>query len=67
MPNTRTVTRTVIVNRARMLRAEITQIINEAAHWNRMHPNELPIDPDQHGQLRAIADSIDAMLAKEKT
>jgi hypothetical protein len=58
--------RTIIIGRARQLRAEIDQIFVDAEYWNSEHPNDQPIDPDPDGRLRSIADGIDAMLAKEQ-
>jgi hypothetical protein len=59
-------TRTVIVGRARQLRAEIDQIFKDADYWNAAHPNDPPIDPDPDGRLKAIAKGIDTMLAQEE-
>jgi hypothetical protein len=58
--------RKAIIARARFLRVEIQQIFDDAAHWNRINPNQENINPDPDGELRAIAEGIDAMLAKEE-
>ena len=59
--------RSSIIARAVAMRAEIQQLFDDAAHWNRVHApwKGKPIDPDPDGQLRRIADGIDRMLARE--
>ncbi|MGE3889441.1 MAG: hypothetical protein AB7H81_23670 [Vicinamibacterales bacterium] len=58
-------TREAIVANASRLRREIDETFNDAAHWNRTHPGEAPIDPDPDGQLRRIAEGLDRFLARE--
>ena len=57
--------REVMIGRWKVQRAKIQQLFDDAAHWNATHPNEPPIDPDEDGALRRLADAIDKMLAKE--
>ena len=54
------------IARTKKLRAEIEQLFTDAASWNDnvRKADEEPIDPDPHGELRRIADSIDRWLAK---
>ena len=45
---------------------EIRSIFDDAARWNRLHPNEEPIDVDSDGQLRAAMErAMDIMLATD--
>lgn len=55
-----------LIARARKMKAEIEQMYADAAHWNRMHPNVTPIDPDPDGKLAGIKHGIEAMLAEEE-
>jgi len=56
--------RKAFVERARKIRAEITQIFDDQDHWNRIHPTHVPLDVDYDGKLRRIAEGLDAWLAK---
>lgn len=38
--------------------AEIDQIHVDVAYWNRMHPDEEPLDPDPDGSLRRSRDTV---------
>jgi hypothetical protein len=57
--------REVLVNRMRHLRQEIQSIFDDAEHWNRIHPDEQLIDPDEDWLLQRMADGLDASLAHE--
>jgi hypothetical protein len=61
--------RSSIIARAVAMRAEIQQLFDDAAHWNRVHVpwKGQPIEPDPDGRLRRIADGIDRMLAREES
>lgn len=56
-----------IVDEARRIRKEISQIFIDVAHWNNNVRTafEQPVDPDPDGQLARIAASIDRTLAIE--
>lgn len=41
-----------LLARAQRIRKDINQIFLDAEHWNRLHPDETPIDPDPDGELR---------------
>ena len=58
--------RALLVNRARLMRAQIEQIFNDADHWNRSNPTEQPIDADPDGELRQTADELDEFLLREQ-
>jgi len=58
-------TRDELIDDLRKLREEIRLTFDTAAHWNRTHPGEEPIDPDPDGELRDIADQIDDILATD--
>jgi hypothetical protein len=62
-----TIERQRLIDRHIALRLEIQGIFNDCAHWNEhvRQPHEAPIDPDPDGQLRKVADDIDAMLKRE--
>ena len=55
-----------LIQRFTKLRAEIRQLFLDIEHWNSIHPDEKPIDPDPDGRLKRMADAIDKMLAREK-
>lgn len=52
-------TRAQLVEDLRAMRENIQLAFNDAAHWNRLHPDEEPINPDPDGKLREMADQID--------
>ena len=54
-----------IVKRAQKLRAEIAQAFYDAERWNKLHPQEEAINPDPDGELKRLAEGLDAMLAIE--
>lgn len=58
-------TRAQLVARMRKLRQDIDDIFSDAEHWNRIHPNEEPIDPDPDGLMGKIAAALDTALADE--
>jgi hypothetical protein len=47
-------TRLQIIDDGRRIITEIRQIFLDAEHWNRLHPDEEPLDPDPQGELRAL-------------
>ena len=57
----------VFMNRRRHLREEIRAIFADAAHWNRIHPDEEPIDPDPDDTLQRLAEECDAYLEGSET
>lgn len=59
-------TREQLVARMRKLRQDIAAIFDDAAYWNRVHPDEEPIDPDPDGLMARIATALDASLAGEE-
>lgn len=54
-----------IMARGRRLRAEIEVIFTTCDHWNRLHPDEEPVDPDPDGSLRRIAEALDRQFADD--
>jgi hypothetical protein len=54
----------VFLTRARHLRQEIEQILVDAEHWNRTHPDEEPIDPDPEGELLLERDWLNLFIAR---
>lgn len=66
LPNT-AITRFDILARARASRAEIEQIFTDCAAWNEdvRPPGAAPLDPDPDGELRALANRLDALLATD--
>lgn len=58
-------TRDELVEELRTLREEIRLTFGTAAHWNRTHPDEEPIDPDPDGELADMAAQIDDILATD--
>jgi hypothetical protein len=44
---------------------EIRQLLIDVEHWNRVHPNEEPIDIDPGGQLRQMLSEGEEMLARD--
>lgn len=51
-----------IIGNARTLLLEIRQIFADCDHWNRLHPEERPIDVDPDGNLRNLRDGLQRML-----
>lgn len=43
-----------LLARSRNLADEIEQLFIDAEHWNRLHPDLAPINPDEDGVLRLI-------------
>lgn len=56
----------MLLANARAVRAEIEDIFLTCAHWNRINPDEEPIDCDPDGGLRRLADLLDAQLLAEQ-
>ncbi|OPY78316.1 MAG: hypothetical protein A4E65_02339 [Syntrophorhabdus sp. PtaU1.Bin153] len=54
-----------IINAAKTLLAEIKQIFLDADHWNNIHPNEEPINPDEDGFLHHIAEILEGVVKRE--
>lgn len=65
MQEPRVVDRAELFQRMRRHRAEVEQIFIDVEHWNRIHPDEEPLDPDPDGTMRRIADAYDKALAIE--
>jgi hypothetical protein len=59
--------RGMLLGNARRIRADIEQIFTDAAEWNRIHPNEGPIDCDPDGDLRRLANELDELLLSEQS
>ena len=60
--------REVFAARAVHMRQEIESIFADTEYWNRLHPDEAPIDPDPFGELAAWRAWLDAMFpAQERT
>ena len=58
--------RAMLVNDARRIRAVIEDVFATADHWNNSHPAAKPIDPDPDGQMRQLAEELDALLLREQ-
>lgn len=60
-------TREGLIARARNLKAKIEQIFLDVEHWNTAvrKPDEDLIDPDPHGELKAILKGLNEMLERE--
>jgi hypothetical protein len=61
-------TRSELLAQARRIRREIKQIFSDAEYWNMntRKPHEEVINPDPNGQLKRIANNLDAMLKNER-
>lgn len=59
--------RGIILANARQIRHDIEQIFIDGAEWNRTHPNEEPVDVDPDGDLRGLADQLDAFLLAQQS
>jgi hypothetical protein len=57
--------RAAIIARIHKLRREIEVHFNTVAYYNRIHPEQEPIDPDPDGELRGWAAALDRTLAAE--
>lgn len=66
MPDKPAITRSQIVERLKRLRKEIYQIFLDAQHWNNIHPDEEPVNPDPDGKLWRMMTAIDKTLRREK-
>lgn len=51
-----------IIRDAERAIANVDQIYIDAAHWNRLHPDEQPIDPDPDGEMAAVKRYAQAMI-----
>jgi len=40
----------------------VDQMFADVAHWNRLHPEEEPIDPDPDGEMAAVKRYAEAMI-----
>jgi len=47
-----------IIKRVKGIRRGIEMIFNDAAHWNRLHPTQKPIDPDPDGTLKKMLERL---------
>lgn len=52
------------MNQAQSILAEIKQIFVDAEHWNSIHPDEEPINPDPDGFLRHMAEILEGVLQR---
>lgn len=59
-------TRATLIERNRTIKREIEEIFADAAHWNSIHPADVPIDPDPGGQLRHAYDAVCYTLEREE-
>ena len=57
--------REAIIQEAERMLKEIKQIFLDAAHWNNIHPDQKPIDPDPDGFLRHMAEILEGFFARE--
>lgn len=53
-----------MILRAEKIKAEIEQIFVDASHWNRIHPDEEPIDPDPDGKMKECWHYCDEVITK---
>lgn len=53
----------IIDEGARLLR-EINQMFLDVAHWNQIHPDEVPIDPDPDGRMAKLRHGLETMLSR---
>jgi hypothetical protein len=58
-------TRQQLIDEAKRLSAELGQIFLDVEHWNRIHPEETPIDPDPEGELGRMKKSLDRGIERE--
>ncbi len=59
-------TRDQIIAKAGRLCREISQTFQDVQHWNNIHPDEEPINPDPDGFLAHMLEILDGVLAREK-
>jgi hypothetical protein len=62
----RNVTLESIVRDAERSVRTVDQLFSDAARWNRLHPNEEPIDPDPDGEMAAVKRYAQAMIKECK-
>jgi hypothetical protein len=55
-------TLTSIIKDAERSIKNIDQLFADTAHWNRLHPDEKPIDPDPDGEMAAVKRYAQALL-----
>lgn len=51
-----------IIRSAERSIATVEQIFADVARWNRLHPDEQPIDPDPDGEMAAVKRYAEAMI-----
>lgn len=59
-------TRSELIAKAQRIHDGIKQMFIDAEHWNNLHPEEKPIDPDPDGFLKHMLEVIGAVLARER-
>jgi hypothetical protein len=55
--------RRAILDNAIRVRDGMQSIIDDCAHWNRIHPDQEPIDGDPDGRMQRTIAAINEMLA----
>lgn len=58
----RDVTPGSIIRDAERSIANVDQLFADCAHWNRLHPDEEPIDADPDGEMAAVKAYAQAMI-----
>lgn len=58
--------RAQIIAKAARMCDEIGQIFLDAQHWNNIHPDEEPINPDPDGMLTRMLKDLEHFLRTER-
>ena len=58
----RQVTLASIIKDAERSIENVDELFADTAHWNRLHPEEEPIDPDPDGEMAAVRRYAEAMI-----
>lgn len=58
--------RAQIISKAARMCDEIKQIFLDAQHWNNIHPDEEPINPDPDGKLGRMLKGLENFLRRER-
>lgn len=56
-----------LVARAKSLAMELFQLEQDAAHWNRLHPAEMPIEWDPEGKLVQLRGACQEIIDRLET
>jgi hypothetical protein len=40
----------------------VDELFNDTAHWNRLHPDEAPLDPDPDGEMQKVKQYAHALI-----